>query len=56
MHCGVVKKVLNCLETLNGDVKGSTQSINSNTMFRIKNLNTLIYTENDKTYLKYYGV
>ena len=56
VHCGNINKVLDCLEPLNGDFKGSKQNINSNTMFRIKNLNTLIYTEDDKTYLKYFGV
>ena len=56
VHCGDVNKVLNCLEPLNGDVKDSSQNINSNTMFRIKNLNALIYSEDDKTYFKYFGV
>lgn len=56
VNCGDVNKVLNCLEPLNGNVKGSSQNINSNTMFRIKNLNALIYSEDDKTYFKYFGV
>lgn len=55
VHSGDLNKVLNCLKPLNGDVKGSAY-IKSNTMFRLKNLNTLIFIDDDKIYFKYFGV
>lgn len=58
VHCDNIIDVLNCLKPLNGDSGLPTNkvSISTNIMLRLKNLNALIYVEDDKTYLKYYGV
>ena len=59
VHCDNIIDVLNSLKPLNGDSglpNNNKVSINTNIMLRLKNLNALVYVDDDKTYLKYYGV